>query len=172
MHINTCCCFKRSCQSIRKRNADPLSSVPSEGVCGTRAHINTLGRKHTHTHLDKDKPIPSLKNKFLGNNRNNFNVFTDGTLLPPSHRTWASALSSALACFQCPLALRWHFVPTCGLNLRCLRASDTFLFHYIFDVMSDSYEFPSSSPLVAAAWLHSRMTGRCGQQHATALPAG
>lgn len=36
--------------------------------------------KRTNTHLNKDKKIPSLINKLLGNSKNNFNVFMDGVL--------------------------------------------------------------------------------------------
>lgn len=80
----------------------------------THTHINTEAIANVHTckhdlctlrrtaanaHLSKDKTIPSLINMFLGNNKNNFNVFTDGALwgfyslraLTPSHRDNATS---------------------------------------------------------------------------------
>lgn len=73
-----------------------------------------LRRNDVYTHLSKDKLVPLLINKFLGNNKNNFNVFRDRTLQGNS----ASKLlirevedfvwTRPCMVWMCPLALRWQ----------------------------------------------------------------
>lgn len=168
---------------LSKWNADPLSSVVKrESSVGT-SHKNTFRKKcalaraphtttthharaldtPTWTHTSAEiKQSPRWKNKFLGNNKNNFNVFTDGalwgfcslsahwllptvTMLPLSH--WYLRLRvfpeyHVVCASTSPWGCRLRNVHCvlCEVGLCCLWASDTFLFGYRFDVLSDSHE--------------------------------
>lgn len=55
------------------KDADPLKHHCYVQICGNKRPLMIA-------HLSRDETIPSLRNKSSGNNKNNFNVFTDGAL--------------------------------------------------------------------------------------------